>query len=118
MKALFCANCNDIRAPNPINGVWSFCSCEKSAIRWVDGSHGRAEVKAIDKSMVRVIGIDNTFLQFAFHDSVHTDAEWRDLHIMETNRAVGYLFHVSRRNCGMVIFRVGETSDVTWANWL
>lgn len=116
MKALFCAKCHDLHSPNP-DGSWTFCRCEQSAMRWVDAFRGIANVKALDRSMVRVIGIDNAFLQFAFQDSRHSDTEWRDFHSLETNRAAGFLFHTSRRNCGMVIFQVGETNDVSWEEW-
>ena len=136
MKALYCGECGDLRAPSP-NGDWTSCYCGQAAMRWVDPRKGIAKVRADDKRFVRVIGIHNGFLRFAVSQisnlpSVPTieealekleagnssrfpnDEDWREFHKTAVEESSGYLFHSSRRACGMVIIRIGESNDITW----
>lgn len=113
MKALYCSECGDIRAPDP-SGEWTYCRCGQAAMRWVDPVKGIAKVKADYRDSVRVIGIDNAFLRFSILTPNPTNEDWRNFHEAETARCVGYLFHTSKRNCGMAVIRVGESNDISW----
>jgi hypothetical protein len=62
----------------------------------------------------------NAFLKFAFHDKIgggtHDDSEWKSMHQLVTDHGSEHsMFDKNRRCCPLVIFRVGETSDVSWA---
>jgi hypothetical protein len=122
MKSLICGYCNDIRSLRP-KGATS-CSCGHVTAWWVDAVKGIAKVKAADKEMVRILGMHNTFLQYAFSDELRrvtaswdVHEEWRKMHNLVTEHlSEGYLFNKIRRNCPFVLIRVGESQDVTWAD--
>jgi len=112
MKALICAKCMDIRAL-PQGTEWITCRCENAKARWSDPNAGRMVVNAKDKQYVRVLGINNTFLLEALASPNLNNDSWRHLHDVATN-AKGYVFDKEFRNCWACVFKVGETSDVSW----
>jgi hypothetical protein len=96
------------------------CRCGNVTGWWIDPIRGIAKIKAKYKGDVRVIGMHNAFLKFAFHDKIgggtHDDSEWKSMHQLVTDHGSEHsMFDKNRRCCPLVIFRVGETSDVSWA---
>lgn len=122
MKQIVCGICNDFRALHPKGSV--SCRCGNVTGWWVDPQRGIAKVKAKYKGDVRILGMHNSFLQFAFSDEMLRTSEWdrhkawREMHELVTSKEIsgGYLFQNIRRACPFVLICVGESSDVTWAN--
>jgi hypothetical protein len=116
MKAILCGYCNDIKALSPKSPVT--CECGNVTGWWVDSEKGIAKLSAKAKGVVRVIGINNSFLVAGFNNvymnGSMSDKEWRDLSEETCKNAEGYLFHKDRRNCPLVIIKVGESSDISW----
>ncbi len=116
MKAIICGECVDIRALPPTGSV--ACRCGNVAGEWMDPARGTVRVEARNRETVRVLGLHNGFLKYAFFERVDgkttTDEQWREAHKFFTSTAERFLFHDDRRACPFVIFRVGETSDVHW----
>lgn len=113
MKAILCGICVDIRALPPNGSVT--CRCGNVTAEWVDAQRGTARVQAYSPQDVRMIGIHNGFLKYAFHgEKGHPDHEWRAFHELLAKNSGNSLFAEDRRNAPVVIFRVGETNDVWW----
>ena len=114
MKLLFCGACHDIRALDP-EGAWTVCRCGNLEARWLDPHRGTVGVRAMDREVVRIIGVHNGFLSGAFDPSVEKgdNIYWRNLHGIATV-APGYLFDEHKRGCWAAIIKVGETNDVFW----
>ena len=110
MKAILCLKCIDFKALLPTGEVR--CHCGNVRGKWYDGERGLALVEGIDREAVRVIGMHNSFLLSA--RDVSGDAMWRAVIEDITRNSPGYLFNADKRNCPVVIIRVGESSDVTW----
>jgi hypothetical protein len=112
VKALFHQSCGSIRSPKA-DGSWTLCDCGQSAIRWTDPGAGTARVWARDPVSAAVIGFNNTML---ISEPLDIDDErWRHRHTLScTLVPENYLFSVARRDCWAVIFRPGDTGDVTW----
>jgi len=120
VKALYCGGCHDIRAFDT-SGASVHCRCGNTAGRLGDAVAGEVVMQGVDKSLVRVLGIGNSFLLFTFERGKGgpkgelTDDEWREFH----QRAVSatpedYLFSATKRACAFVVLRVGDTGDVAW----
>jgi hypothetical protein len=109
MKLLFCIRCGDIRAFDA--GEWTLCKCGRMAAKWRDANAGTVHVIADDKSNVRFIGMNNSFLYNAIKGGLHEDH--RNYHEKAT-QAPGYLFDKSMRNCWACIVKVGDSSDITY----
>ena len=120
MKALLCAACMDIRALDP-DGAWTACRCGNSEARWLDADAGTVRVRAKDKGLVRILGLNNSFLLRAIKGADHLDLVeaggqwewWRKLHELATD-AKGYIFDRQFRACWACIVKVNETSDIKW----
>lgn len=116
MKALFHTACGAIRSP-AANGAWTYCECTRAAIRWTDPSGGIAQAWCAlpdERDAVRIIGFNNMMLTTTPLDV--SDEKWRRRH--ELNGILAeerYLFSKEHRDCWAVLFRVGDTGDVTWA---
>lgn len=114
MKALICCICMDIRGLDP-SRKWTTCRCGNVSARWVDTGPGHVEVRAQDKEAVRMLGLNNAFLEPALTAGVHDrDCEaWASLHKLAT-KAPGFLFDEKWRGCWAVVYSVGETGDTKW----
>lgn len=120
MKALICGMCMDIRALEP-KGEWTPCRCGNAEARWLDPARGTVRVRAKDRELVRILGMNNAFLLSAIRGLSRqditaaggTDSAWRRLH-GEAVRAPGYLFDEARRACWACVVRIGETNDIAW----
>lgn len=117
MKLLYCMECTTIISPQPTANRVRFCDCGQASIRWIDPHSGTLEVKALNLSAVRVIGLNNNMLRAAAigpEEGHSTDDWWRRVHDGLAAEADGYLFNQELRNCWAVIVAQGETSDITW----
>lgn len=116
MKAIICMLCNDIRGlPTGTEPVR--CSCGNVAAWWTNPLTGQVRVYAMRRDAVRVLGLANSFLVPACQAGhVLSDQIWRELHT-EATRAPGYLFDAAHRSCWAVVFAVGQSADVTWAQY-
>ena len=120
MKAIFCGHCGDVRAL--IDGETVTCRCGNVSGRWEVAALGLARVRAKNRELARVIGIDNRFLYFTFEGErkegevtlYPTNAEWYLHHQACVNSAEGLIFHRMQRACPFAVFRVGQTNDVKW----
>ncbi|MDP9439061.1 MAG: hypothetical protein M3P49_09985 [Actinomycetota bacterium] len=116
MKAIICGGCVDIRALPPTGSA--VCRCGNVTGEWVDPVRGTVRVEARNREAVRMLGLHNGFLKYAFFERLDgkptTDEQWRRAHGLLTGESKGFLFHDDRRGCPFVIFRVGETNDVWW----
>ena len=114
MKALLCQHCTDIRALAP-DGSWTVCRCGNVEARWTDPSAGTVSVRASDRSAVRIIGLNNSFLHACFEQGPagFSMEDWRAQHERAVS-APGYLFDRSNRACWAVVYEVGQTGDTTW----
>lgn len=95
-------------------GAPTQCKCGNMTARWLDPQRGTVRVKALDKSAVRFIGLNNSFLSQTLFAPDMTHHEWRDLHAITCNQASGYLFHEGHRNCWAVLIKVGDSNDIAW----
>jgi hypothetical protein len=120
LKLLICTACSDIRALDP-KCAWTTCRCGACSAKWVDPSAGTVVVRADDRRLPRILGLNNAFLIPAcrgmewaeIQDCGGRDAAWRKRHKESTN-APGYLFDESRRECWACVIQVGESNDVSW----
>ena len=118
MKALICGICLDIRALDP-RGEWVSCRCTNMSARWVDANKGTVVVRAKNKGMARMMGLNNNFLEPAIEmGASHIDCQgscefWKNLHAGAT-KAPGYLFDDKWRGCWAIVYSVGETGDTKW----
>lgn len=112
MKLAICSICDQVFS-FPSDGSWGNCACGNVQIRWSDAQKGLVKVKASNPDLVRIMGIHNQFLREAIADL--SNLGWRAVtkDICE-NQSEGYLFDKNRRNCPVVIVRVGETDDISW----
>ncbi len=135
-KIVFCVACADFVAPYSVVGIdpnhvgpgqpdyrrnrrvverrWRWCQCERVGTRWRDAEAGQLEVSALDgPSGLRIIGLNNVFLQMAVEQPPAGHRQWRGLHELAAG-SVGpqYLFHQERRACWAVVIAAGETGDV------
>ncbi len=116
MKALVCLSCCTIRSPK-LDRTWTPCDCGQAAVRWTDPQGGIAEVWAVDRLYVRLLGLHNQVLMHPIVPGLGNpggDAGWRHLHQLTCSQAEGYLFHSDRRDCWAVVTYPGESSDVTF----
>jgi hypothetical protein len=127
-KAALCVACTDIVSPRrawETDRRWRWCECDETGARWRDGTKGLLEVTSLRGSAgVRVIGINNLFLQAAVSlnphspDGSRTPEQWRALHDLACEGVEPhYLFHKDRRSCWALVIRVGESGDVTFEPW-
>lgn len=116
MKAIFCGACFDIRALDP-DCAWVECRCGNMKAKWLDPHSGTVTVKAKNRSMARMIGLNNMFLQAAFRfrydQPATTSADWKTAHQLATI-APGYIFDEAVRGCWACIIQVGQTNDISW----
>jgi hypothetical protein len=90
------------------------CRCGNTEARWLDPQAGTVRVRAKDRSLARILGINNRFLLKAIEGSIGDDwTAWRKLH-EEATDAKGYIFDKTFRACWACILRVGETGDIKW----
>jgi hypothetical protein len=75
-KAALCVACTDIVSPRrawETDRRWRWCECDETGARWRDGTKGLLEVTSLRGSAgVRVIGINNLFLQAAVSLNPHS----------------------------------------------
>jgi hypothetical protein len=127
-KAVICVHCSDIVSPRrdwQADRSWRWCECDHAGVRWRDGARGLLEVTAVHgPDYVRVLGINNLFLQAAVSanpystDGGRTFEQWRALHDLACDRVeTNYLFHRGKRNCWALVVRVGESGDVTFIDY-
>lgn len=122
-KAAICAHCWDIVSPRRAwrtDRSWRWCECDHTAVRWRDGNRGLLEVTSTHgPTGVRVLGLNNAFLEAAIATGVTMDAEeWRLLHSASTELVEPYyLFHKDRRACWALVCAVGQSSDVTFVDY-
>jgi len=115
MKLLMCGSCMDIHSLPP-DGEWGSCRCGNASARWLDSTQGTVEVRAADRSKVRIIGMHNGFLRGAYWSEFYAPpVYWRELHETICQEADGYLFHADKRCCWACVIQVGESNDVFWA---
>lgn len=82
--------------------------------RWIDPQKGTVKVRANDRSLARIVGLNNRFLLAAFdHPHPVTNEDWREAH-KEATKAPGYIFDETKRGCWACIVEVGQTNDITW----
>jgi hypothetical protein len=121
-KVALCISCSDIIAPYhhwQTDRRWRWCQCDGMAVRWRDGSRGLIEVTSLaGREYVRVIGLNNMFLEQAVGRQTPGGAWWRQLHedcaeLVEPH----YLFSKENRNCWAAVVRVDETGDVTFIDY-
>lgn len=63
---------------------------------------------------VRIVGLNNAFLEGTAHGMNLSDADWRGVHeatCAQVERR--YVFHESKRNCWAALLRIGDTADIT-----
>lgn len=110
MKALFCANCGDIRSPEPRALLSTHCRCRTCAIWWVDPARGIIKVWCATpaRKYAWIIGVHNWFL--ADPDYL---TEKKTVEFILANTPDTYVF--SRVGSPVVKFRPGYTSDSSWA---
>lgn len=126
-KAALCVHCTDIVSPRrswQVDRSWRWCECEHTAVRWRDGDKGLIEVSSLrGPDGVRVLGLNNLFLQYAVADPAARGPvplglmaqEWRELHdACAKHVEPHYLFHADQRACWALVVRVGESGDVTF----
>ena len=119
-KALVCAKCMDIRGLDP-DSEWTTCYCGACSARWVDPLKGTVRVRASDKTLPRILGLNNRFFIQAVRGLSHEQMvaaggqweAWRKLHT-DATEAPGYIFDKALRSCWACVIKVGETGDVTW----
>lgn len=112
--------CLDIRALDP-SCAWTTCRCGNAQARWEDPHRGTVKVRAADRLSVRILGVNNLFFVQGVEglptemitQAGGTSAAWRALHDKATS-APGYIFDKGHRGCWACIFKVGDTSDVSW----
>jgi AraC-like DNA-binding protein len=117
MKQIVCGLCNDFRAIAPKGQV--SCRCGNVVGWWVNPERGIAKVYAKYKEYARILGMHNTYLQFAFKEEFEntppTFEQWRRAHTLATELSEGYLFHKDKIGCPFVLIKIGESNDVSWA---
>lgn len=116
-KAIVCGVCAEVVGPTrqwQTDRSWRWCSCGHSAVRWRDGDRGLLEVVALHgPDDIRVLGLNNGFIEYAFKHPVRDAEAWRTLHRLQAEMVgPGYLFHKDRRNCWALLVKPGESSDV------
>jgi hypothetical protein len=122
-KAVICAACSDIVSPRrawETDRSWRWCECDHVGVRWRDGNQGTLEVASLHGADgVRVLGLNNDYLQFAWsrnpqtEDGSRTFEQWRALHDYSCERVEPhYLFHADKRACWALLVRPGESGDV------
>lgn len=113
VKALLCTVCMDVRGLPNSGDVkrWVECDCGNARARWRDALVGTVEVDASSREDVRVLGLNNHYLLPAV--AARTHEQRRELHDAATD-APNHIFDKSRAACWAVVFRVGETTDVSW----
>ena len=72
MKALICGACMDIRALEP-HGEWTACRCGNVKARWVDPVRGTVKVRAEERGLARILGLNNAFLLKAIEGFSHAE---------------------------------------------
>ncbi len=128
MKAALCVRCADLVAPHrdwETNRAWRWCGCGATGCRWRDGTTGVVEITSTTgPDEVRVLGLNNQFLQMAVRGNPLTgwvagDAgDWRTLHHVTTNDVhPRYLFHRTQRDCWALLLQVGDTGDVVFVDY-
>ncbi|HET6915758.1 MAG TPA: hypothetical protein VFH56_06665 [Acidimicrobiales bacterium] len=116
-KAVICKACSDIVSPNPKwleDRSWRWCACLHVATRWRDGSTGQIEVVSLHgPNDLRVIGLNNAVIEYAFAKPPTMSDQWRELHRLQGEMVEPYyLFHKDKRDCWALLVRPGESSDV------
>lgn len=111
MKALVCGACGDIQA---LQVEWRTCQCGNTSAHWTDPHAGTAEFRARDRSRAFLLGLSNRLLMPALRGQLGMFQDFRAAHEAATEEP-GYVFDKSRGGCWAVVVRVGQTSDVTWA---
>lgn len=116
VKALMCGACGDFKALAR-DGSWRECECGTVAARWTDSHRGLAEFWTEAESERRyafVLGLNNHLLQPALEGRLGMHADFRAAHDLATD-APSHVFDKSRCSCWAVVFAVGRTNDVAWA---
>lgn len=118
-KAVLCTDCFDIVAPYrdwQTNQSWRWCQCDHTGTRWRDGTRGELEVTSQrGPDGVRVLGLNNSFLEHAVRALPRSPEEWRLLHQAAADSVPpNYLFHADQRACWALVVAVGESGDVHW----
>jgi hypothetical protein len=128
-KAALCTHCWDIVSPRrawQTDRSWRWCECDHSGVRWRDGAKGLVEVTSLHgPDGVRVLGINNQFLECAVSSNPYADdglrsaEQWRNLHELASERVEPhYLFHRDRRNCWALVVRPEESGDVSFVQYV
>jgi hypothetical protein len=118
VKAILCVNLTkgevDIYSPGIED--WQRCICGRSAAIWVD-KRGTLKVaaKGPARTALRVLGLHNSVLAATLQPDVLSWKEYRGLHESSVAASEGFVFDANRAACWAAVFRVGETSDVSWA---
>lgn len=119
MKAILCVNLTkgevDIYSPGIED--WQKCICGRSAAIWTD-KRGTLKVAARGsaRTTLRVLGLHNQLLAATLQPDVLSWKEYRTQHDACVSASEGFIFDASRAACWAAVFRVGETSDVSWAS--
>ncbi len=114
VKALVCGRCGDIQA---LQEEWRECKCGQTAARWTDPQRGLAEFRVPADGVMNqcfVLGLNNHLLVPAMEGRLGMFQDFRHYHELATD-APNHVFDKSRAGCWAVVFRVGTTNDVTWA---
>lgn len=113
MKGLLCRECVDFKALPPTGSV--SCRCGNVTAWWTDPARGIAKFRARNQQSAFGMGFHNGFLLQGMEGlrGLAMPEDWRRLHDEATN-APGYMFDKSRRNCWVLIFKPGTTSDTSW----
>lgn len=117
MKAIACGECADIRAlPNtpPLQEHVS-CRCGNVEAWWVNPSAGTVKVRARVRASAFILGLNNQLLVPALRGELGMHEDFRRAHDEATD-APNHVFDKSRCGCWAVIFAVGRTNDVSWAD--
>lgn len=114
MKALLCGSCGDIQA---LQKEWRSCRCGIVSAHWTNGALGLAEFR-VDPDLRRyafVLGLNNRLFGPALRGELGMFEDFRAAHELATD-APNHVFDKSRCGCWAVVFAVGRTNDVSWAD--
>lgn len=114
MKAIICAEHGQIHI-HTFGQSWTPCECGNVFAKWLDPDAGTVVVAARVKERVRLLGLNNRYLEAALLGRNLSWERFRELHDMATE-APNFLFDKSRIACWAAVVEVGRSNDVRWAN--
>lgn len=112
MKLVVCFECSDYFSPGIDEP--KACKCGYTCAVWDDPAAGKLRVSSrLESGHLRIVGLMNGLLLASAAPKAMSDEQWRTT-VEGMLDAPGYLFDRSRRNCPVVMLRVGESNDVVY----